>query len=50
MRLAGVGGGAAGKRDHGRAPLRIEGITEQQWVLIAFGDVVVHVFSEEIRA
>ncbi len=35
---------------HGRSPLRIEGATEQQWVLIDFGDVVVHVFSDEIRA
>ncbi|MEO5898943.1 MAG: ribosome silencing factor [Ilumatobacteraceae bacterium] len=38
------------KLAHGRSPLRIEGITEQQWVLIDFGDVVVHVFSDEIRA
>ncbi len=33
----------------GRSPLRIEGASEQQWVLVDFGDVVVHVFSEEIR-
>jgi ribosome-associated protein len=38
------------KAAHGRSPLRIEGATEQQWVLIDFGDVVVHVFSDEIRA
>lgn len=41
---------AAVKLAHGRSPLRIEGVTEQQWVLIDFGDVVVHVFSDEIRA
>ena len=35
---------------HGRSPLRIEGVAEQQWVLIDYGDMVVHVFSDEIRA
>jgi ribosome-associated protein len=33
----------------GRSPLRIEGGSEQQWVLVDYGDVVVHVFAEEIR-
>ena len=33
----------------GRAPLRMEGVGEQQWVLVDYGDVVVHVFAEEIR-
>lgn len=33
----------------GRSPLRMEGVGEQQWVLVDFGDVVVHVFAEEIR-
>jgi ribosome-associated protein len=33
----------------GRSPIRMEGVSEQQWVLVDYGDVVVHVFSEDIR-
>ncbi len=33
----------------GRAPIRHEGRNEQQWILIDYGDVVVHVFHIEQR-
>ena len=34
---------------YGRSPLRTEGVSEQQWVLIDYGDVVVHVFDADTR-
>ena len=37
------------KLELGRSPVRTEGVGEQQWVLVDYGDVVVHVFAEEIR-
>lgn len=30
-------------------PLRIEGRSERRWVLMDYGDVVVHVFLQEVR-
>ena len=37
------------KRQIGRSPLRIEGLGDLHWVLMDYGDVVVHVFMEETR-
>ena len=37
------------KEQLGRAPVRTEGMREQQWILLDYGDVVVHVFLDEIR-
>jgi len=33
----------------GRSPSHTEGAGEQQWILLDYGDVVVHVFAEEAR-
>ena len=33
----------------GPKPKRIEGLAEREWVLMDFGDVVVHVFQQEAR-
>lgn len=37
-------------RDAGRKPLRREGRDDSQWVLLDYGDIVVHVFDDPTRA
>ncbi len=33
----------------GRSPRRSEGVRENQWVLVDYGDVIVHIFLAEVR-
>ena len=40
LRLREAGGGS---------PLRVEGLRDLQWVLVDYGDVVVHVFHDDTR-
>ncbi len=37
-------------KESDRRPLRREGFDDAQWVLLDYGDVVVHVFDQETRA
>ncbi len=36
-------------REFGRRPIRQEGQTEGEWLLLDYGDIVVHVFQPESR-
>jgi ribosome-associated protein len=36
-------------RKQGKKPISVEGMPHATWVLMDFGDVVVHVFQEEAR-
>lgn len=37
------------KQNHGLEPMAVEGLKEGRWVLIDYGDVMVHAFQEPIR-
>jgi ribosome-associated protein len=37
------------KKDHATMPLAIEGMKEGRWVLIDYGDVMVHIFQDSVR-
>ncbi len=37
------------KNDHGILPRRVEGLSEAKWILMDYLDVVVHVFTPEMR-
>ena len=37
------------KGDGGISPLRVEGLGDSQWVLLDYGDLVIHVFLDETR-
>ncbi|MFZ3044958.1 MAG: ribosome silencing factor [Desulfatirhabdiaceae bacterium] len=36
-------------QDHKKKPLGIEGTIENHWVLLDYGDVIIHVFYEPVR-
>ncbi len=37
------------KQECSRSPIRIEGLREGTWILMDYGDVVIHIFEEEAR-
>lgn len=37
------------KTEHGLLPARVEGLTQANWVLMDYLDVIVHVFTPETR-
>ncbi len=37
------------KEKHGLLPLAIEGMDQGRWILLDYGDVMIHVFQPEVR-
>jgi ribosome-associated protein len=37
------------KNEHGLLPTRVDGATQAQWVLMDYADVIVHIFTPEMR-
>lgn len=37
-------------REHGRKPIRREGVEYGRWVLLDYGDLVIHLFDQETRS
>lgn len=37
------------KGHHGMRPIRVEGYTTAEWVLMDYGDFIVHIFNKEAR-
>ena len=38
------------KKEHGIQAVSVEGMDSGRWVLLDFGDIVVHVFDEPLRS
>ncbi|WP_321532987.1 ribosome silencing factor [uncultured Desulfuromonas sp.] len=38
------------KQNYNLQPLAVEGMNEGRWVLLDYGDVMVHVFQQEVRS